>query len=292
MTNQQFMNTLNLIAPEISIIKFETLIFPDGQPHIKIDSKTCDQLSKEEPLIILSRISNTNDLLMVLLVKNTLDQLGFKKIELKISYLLAARMDRVMLPGEPFTLQVVANIFNQAGFNKVSIFDPHSAVTTNIISNANGINNHRFVNDVLNHYKKKYPNDDPNTFSLVSPDAGALKKIHQVAAAAGGIDVVECKKNRDLKTGNLSGFTVFAENLDGRICFIVDDICDGGGTFIGIAKALKALGAKKIILAVSHGIFSKGFPLEHVDEIYCTDSYKTIIESIEIVHVFPVLDYL
>ncbi|MEO6253171.1 MAG: ribose-phosphate diphosphokinase [Ferruginibacter sp.] len=286
------MNTLNLIDPEISAIKYETLVFPDGQPHIKIDTKTCDDLNKEDTLVVLSRISNTNDLLIVLLVKNTLDHLGFKKIELKISYLLAARMDRIMLPGEPFTLQVVANLINQAGFNRVSIFDPHSEVTTNIITNVNGINNHRFVNDVLNHYKNKYPNDDSSTFNLVSPDAGALKKIHQVAAATGGMAVVECKKKRDLTTGHLTGFTVFAENLDGRICFIIDDICDGGGTFIGIAKALKNLGAKKIILAVSHGIFSKGFPLENVDEIYCTDSYKTIIESIENVHVFNVLDYL
>jgi ribose-phosphate pyrophosphokinase len=229
---------------------------------------------------------------MILLVKNVLDQLGFKKTELKISYLLAARMDRIMLPGEPFSLQVVANLINQGGFDKVSIFDPHSAVTTNLINNATGINNHQFVNDVLKHYKNKYPNDGINTFNLVSPDAGALKKIHQIAAATGGIPVVECGKKRDLTTGHLTGFTVFAENLEGRICFIIDDICDGGGTFIGIAKALKKLGAKKIILAVSHGIFSKGFPLDNVDEIYCTDSYKTIIESIENVHVFPVLDYL
>jgi len=51
---------------------------------------------------------------------------------------------------------------------------------------------------------------------------------------------------------------------------------DEGGTFVGTAKMLKEKGAKKVVLIVSHGIFSKGTSLEHVDEIYTTDSYQRI----------------
>ena len=285
------MNTINLINPEISTIQFKTLFFPDGQPHIKIDAAGCIALNKKEPVVVITRISSANDLLMVLLVKNTLDNLGFEQAALQVSYLMAARMDRIMLEGEPFSLAVVAGLLNQAGFYKVEIFDPHSQVSTTSINNAVAITNHQFVRDVLAHYRNN-STDDSSTFALISPDAGALKKIHAVAAATGGVPVVECKKKRDVRTGALSGFTVFAEDLSGKTCFIIDDICDGGGTFTGVAAALKELHAGKIILAVSHGIFSKGFDLEHVDEIYCTNSYKVFNTPPANLHVFPVLNYL
>ncbi len=286
------MCTLNLIYPDISDIKFTTLFFPDGQPHIKIDTASCETCDKNEELVIISRISNANDLLLILLVKNTLTYLGFEQIALKISYLMAARMDRVMLDGEPFSLKVIGNIINLAGFKKVSIFDPHSEVSTAVIENAYSITNHQFVKDVMEHYKKNNAGDDAAKFCLVSPDAGALKKIYKVAAALGNIDVVECMKERDLKTGALSGFKVFEENLQQKICFIIDDICDGGGTFTCVAAALKKLGAEKIILVVSHGIFSKGYNLKNVDEMYCTDSYNAIDTKIENLNVFSAGSYL
>jgi len=286
------MPIVNLINPANSDIKFKILVFPDGQPHIKIDTTSCETIDTKETVLIITRIANANDLMLVLFAKNALNYLGFENISLKISYLMAARMDRVMLDGEPFSLKVVSNILNAAGFNKISIFDPHSEVSTAVIEKSYSINNHQFVKEVLAQYQKNNSDDDTSKFCLVSPDAGALKKIHKVAAALNHIEVVECMKERDLKTGKLSGFKVFAEDLTNKICFIVDDICDGGGTFIGVAAALKKLHAEKIILIVSHGIFSKGFVLENVDEIYCTDSYRAIENKPMQVNVFSVLEYL
>ena len=60
-----------------------------------------------------------------------------------------------------------------------------------------------------------------------------------------------------------------------RIALIVDDICDGGGTFSGIAQVLRANGAEKIYLCVTHGIFSKGIEINGIDEIFTTDSYAS-----------------
>ena len=61
--------------------------------------------------------------------------------------------------------------------------------------------------------------------------------------------------------------------LSNRRILIVDDICDGGATFVGLAKELRAAGAKKVYLYVTHGIFSKGLPLEGIDKVFTTDSY-------------------
>jgi len=123
---------------------------------------------------------------------------------------------------------------------------------------------------------------------LVSPDGGALKKIHKLAQFLRIENVVECMKERDVKTGALTNFKAMTDGLDGQTCFIVDDICDGGGTFAGTAKVLKEKGAGKVHLIVSHGIFSRGTSIEAIDEIYTTDSYR----QVDGVHCFRIGKYL
>ncbi|HEV2482635.1 MAG TPA: phosphoribosyltransferase family protein [Puia sp.] len=267
------MNTFDLIYPEKSAISYQSMIFPDGQPHIKINVQQTAALDKKDPLRIFTRLNNAGDLLLALLVKNTLDYLEFEHVELHVSYLLAARMDRVMLDGEPFSLRVVAALLNQGQFKKVLIFDPHSEVSTALIDRSYAVTNHLFVRDALNDYTSSHPGDTP---CLISPDAGALKKIHKLAQFLGIENVVECMKERDVRTGALTNFKAMTDGLHGQTCFIIDDICDGGGTFAGTAKMLKEKGAAKVVLIVSHGIFSRGPVIEYVDAVYTTDSYKTV----------------
>ncbi|MEL2361112.1 phosphoribosyltransferase family protein, partial [Klebsiella pneumoniae] len=64
--------------------------------------------------------------------------------------------------------------------------------------------------------------------------------------------LIKCDKKRNMGDGQLSGFEVFTDSLENKTCIIVDDICSRGGTFMGIAKALKDKGAKDIYLIVSH----------------------------------------
>jgi ribose-phosphate pyrophosphokinase len=279
------MNTFDLIYPDRSDITYKAMVFPDGQPHIKIDMQKLAAVDRKAPLRIFSRLNNANDLLTALLVKNTLDYLEFGHVELHISYLLAARMDRVMLDGEPFSLKVVASLINLANFKKVLIFDPHSEVSTALIDRSYTVTNHLFVADALSDYACTHSGEAP---CLVSPDAGALKKIHKLAQFLGIENVVESMKERDVKTGALTNFKAMTEHLHGQTCFIVDDICDGGGTFAGTAKMLKEKGAAKVILVVSHGIFSKGPIIGHVDGIYTTDSFRVV----DGIHCFPISKYM
>ena len=279
------MKTLNLIYPGHSDILFKTMVFPDGQPHIKIDVDSIKDFDKKEPLKILTRIASPGDAMLALFVKNALDYLEFERVDLTISYLMAARMDRVMLDGEPFSLKVIASILNQADFGKINILDPHSEVSTAVIERSYAISNHLFVRDALNAYFSKHKQGG---FCLVSPDAGALKKIHKLAQFLQVDNVVECMKERDIKTGALTNFKTAVSSLAGQTCFIIDDICDGGGTFAGTAKMLREKGAEKVVLIVTHGIFSKGVSIDFVDEIYTTDSFK----SIEGVNCLPVSKYI
>ena len=131
-----------------------------------------------------------------------------------------------------------------------------------------------------------------NPITLVSPDKGAFSKVKALATTLGGIPFIKADKVRDPETGDLSGFS-YEGSVQGLDLLIVDDICDGGGTFVGLAKILKEGGAKSISLYVSHGIFSKGLKVLDgaIDAVYTTDSlireegfkdgYTGIFEEIE-----------
>ncbi len=279
------MKTLDLIYPERSEIAYKKMIFPDGQPHIKIDVESAKNIDKNETIRVLTRLASTNDIVLASLAKNTLDYMEFERVVLDITYLLAARMDRVMLEGEPFSLKVIASMLNQANFKKIRIFDPHSEVSTALIERSYTVTNHEFVKDAMDDYLSK---NSPKKYCIASPDAGALKKIHKLAQYLDIDNVVECMKERNLKTGQLTNFETTTDDLSGQTCFIIDDICDGGGTFAGTAKMLKGKGAEKVVLVVSHGIFSKGTTIDSVDDIYTTNSYR----DVEGVSCFPIEQYM
>jgi ribose-phosphate pyrophosphokinase len=254
-------------------IKFQSFTFSGGEPHIKI----IPDFDVNRKITITHRLNSFNDLGLLCVTVDALRRMDVKIIDLFIPYFPAARQDRVMIPGEPLSVKVYADIINAMQFNKVFVFDAHSEVTPALLNNSTVIPNYTFIKEVLNVIGENV--------KLISPDGGALKKIYKVSEFLGGVDVVECSKSRDVKTGRLSGFKVYEDDLNGIDCLIVDDICDGGGTFVGLAEELKNKNAGKLYLAVSHGIFNKGFEvLDCFDKIFTTNSFKDFDnEKVEVV---------
>jgi ribose-phosphate pyrophosphokinase len=251
---------------ENNLIEYKSFLFAGGEPHIKISNN----FDIATPVTITQRINSFNDLGMICITVDALKRMGVKEIKLFIPYFPAARQDRVMIPGEPLSVKVYADIINAMALASVTVFDPHSEVTPALLNNCITVSNHDFIKQVIAKIGTEV--------KLISPDGGALKKIYKVSEFLGGAEVVECSKSRDVKTGKLSGFKVYIEDLAGADCLIVDDICDGGGTFIGLAEALKAKNAGKLYLAISHGIFSKGLDElgKYFEEIFTTDSIKEV----------------
>ena len=256
-------------------IIFQNFTFSGGEPHIKIEPN----FDINQKITITQRLNSFNDLGLLCIAVDALRRIGVNDMELFIPYFPAARQDRVMIKGEPLSVKVYADIINGMEFNKVYVFDAHSEVTPALVNNCEVIPNHTFIEAVT----KSIGND----VKLISPDGGALKKIYKVSEFLGGVEVVECSKSRDVKTGRLSGFKVYNYDLQGADCLIVDDICDGGGTFVGLAEELKNKNAGKLYLAVSHGIFNKGFTvLDCFEKIFTTNSFKDfegeIVEVIQL----------
>ncbi len=254
-------------------IKFQSFTFSGGEPHIKI----APDFDANKKVTITHRLNSFNDLGLLCVTVDALRRMDVKIIDLFIPYFPAARQDRVMIPGEPLSVKVYADIINAMQLNKVFVFDAHSEVTPALLNNSTVIPNYTFIKAVLENIG--------NDVKLISPDGGALKKIYKVSEFLGGVEVVECSKSRDVKTGKLSGFKVYEDDLQGMDCLIVDDICDGGGTFVGLAEELKKKNAGKLYLAVSHGIFNKGFEvLNCFDGIFTTNSFKDFEgESVKVI---------
>ena len=95
-------------------------------------------------------------------------------------------------------------------------------------------------------------------------------------------------KHRDVLTGQITGTSIIGE-AEAKTGIIVDDICDGGRTFIELAKVIRK-DYDKLILCITHGIFSNGFDelFKYFDQIYTTDSWNPKLESKDKLHVITV----
>jgi ribose-phosphate pyrophosphokinase len=244
-------------------LAFNTFIFPDGQPHFKLETYGHEFSS----VSIEAAIKSPTDLFTVLLANQVLREHGYSEVRLDIRYLMGARMDRAIDVLQPFTLELVSRLINSAGFTKIRILDVHSEVATRLIRNSVNVLPRAVVGRVF---------DTLSNPVIACPDKGAVDRVN---ALTPGDPKVYCQKERDPQTGKLNGFRVI-DNFEikpsrgGANVLIVDDICDGGGTFIGLAKELRRAGARSVFLYVTHGIFSKGLPLEGIDQIYTTNSYS------------------
>ncbi len=245
----------------ISVKEFK---FPDGQVHVVPGTPNAS-----ESVTIKARIRNGDELLGVLLANDALRFNGVRHVNLEIAYMLAARMDRRMTAGEPFSLKVVADCL-KGKFDRISVLDPHSDVTCALLDARPVLPTQYVAQAIVLLGKMDWPN-----LGLGIPDAGATKRVEDMAISLGGFQTVQCLKHRDPATGKLSGFKVLNRNDLPQNVLLVDDICDGGGTFAGIGEKLKLYGVKRVGLYVTHGIFSKGFEIPNIDQIFTTTSYRS-----------------
>ena len=255
------MKTINLNSGE----GVQITIFPDSQPHINIPN-----VAEADEVKVICSLTDPGKLLQLLETANALDNLFAIKKILVIPYLMAARYDRLMVPGDSVDLKVVADVVNMCGFQKVFLYDVHSDVALLLIKNAVAITNEALV--------RAYNKPDA---VLICPDAGASKKVGKYFGWNSNIkDIVYCSKNRELSTGKLTLEILEPEECTNRNCVIIDDICDGGGTFLAIAEKIKPA---HLTLIVTHGIFSKGFDTlqQYFQQIIVSNSlYKTYDASI------------
>lgn len=246
----------------ISNIQYKKTEFPCGEIQVTLSRPWA--IPSEGPITIDFIFEKVEEIFELALVCDAIKRNHGELYGLVMAYAPFGRQDRVAVPGESFSLKVFADLINSLGFQRVIVTDPHSDVTTALINNCEVIHQHEVFKDYFK---------DKKNFYLVSPDGGALKKIYKLAQEVKPKDVVECSKLRNVSTGEITGVKVNGwAGITKEDCYIVDDICDGGRTFVEIAKLLKERSHGKIILMVTHGFFTnpKGIGVFDglIDEIY------------------------
>jgi ribose-phosphate pyrophosphokinase len=210
-------------------------------------------------------------------------------IYVTIPYLPYARQDKISANGESLSLKVFADLLNSQNYTKVITYDAHSDVASALINNLQVITQKTIVHYVAisRHVAHLLLNK-----VLIIPDHGASKKSYQLGEVLSPSEFVQVDKARD-EFGNIVKTKVFSDDLTGKDCLIVDDITDGGRSFIEITKELKQLGAKTVTLFTTHGIYSKGVECIYesgIDNIITTDTFRDNYNST--VNCIPVVDRL
>jgi len=285
------MKILNLVNQESSQLKYKISKFPDGQQNITVsehDTWKAGGIEKEE-IQIKSRLNNFQDLELIICTTMSLRRLGVTNIHLYTPYILGCRSDRQFEEGSNNYLKdVICPILKSLNFDTITCIDPHSDVLEACLNNFKKESNLELVKFAHKDIVKN--NFSLNPFILVSPDAGASKKIYKLAEQIGYRgEIITCSKDRD-NDGKLTKVIVPINSIPNKDVIIIDDICDGGATFINIAKEIKKLmdDDAKLYLIVTHGIFSKGFSelSKYFDGIYCTNSYIKVFEHSKEVYEF------
>ena len=190
---------------------------------------------------------------------------GIPKI-LHLPYLPYGRADRHMpkAGGEVVGVKLLGDILNQFNLEKIYTLDAHSPASSLVVKNLVNIPPYALIHRATQNIAGAY---------LVSPDAGAEKKIYTYSKEF-SLPVLRAYKTRDTLTGDITGIQFIDTPPKHAIFVVVDDICDGGRTFIELAKS-GGFKPQNSILCVSHGIFSKGLNElnNYYGEIFTSDSF-------------------
>jgi ribose-phosphate pyrophosphokinase len=266
---------LNLTNPETSDIKYKINKFPDGQQSVDL----VDIFNITDDIRIATRLNSFSDLEILICATKALRNITTKPIHLYVPYFLGSRSDRKFgLGGVNYLKEVICPIINSLDFATVEVLDPHSDVLEACLNNFVKLPTNYLVKQALTQIDNK--DGAQNRVCLVSPDAGAYKKIFDVAQKFNIDNIITASKVRDLKTGAIlrTEIPILNQHKDLKY-IIIDDICDGGRTFTELAKVMKqSRPTAKLYLIVTHGIFSAGFDElgKYFEQIYTTNSYKDI----------------
>lgn len=227
--------------------RIEPTRFPDGTSQVW---KLPDEVLNADRISVDWRFEREDELFSIAQLASLL---GDRPIRLHVPYLPFARQDKPVSNGQTFALHPFAGLLNALRLEQVAAVDAHNPrATADLI--------HGFVNvgvsGIHDELMKKVRPD-----LVVFPDRGAKERYAHLR----GSKHVVFEKERNQATGEILGHALVRTEgspellADGKRLFIIDDICDGGATFLSIAKAVNAMRKDvRIDLFVTHGIFSKG----------------------------------
>jgi ribose-phosphate pyrophosphokinase len=256
---------------------YEWFKYPGGELQVRLKPETIESLSSCFGIVVIHPIKNSDDVMKLLLLQDAINDITLSmpsnNMAVVIPYLPYSRADRRFVEGDCLGKKVFLNIITCVWpYAKIYTLDCHS---NRFYYEYRDILVEKIIQDILV--------NDPEA-NIIFPDKGAQNRYADMLS--GDHPKYYCEKKRDPVTGKFLGFEVPVIKDTTRNSYIIDDICDGGGTFLGIAEKLQI---PNLRLFVTHGIFSKGFDdlSKYFDKIYTTNSFTEpcISDKVEVIDV-------
>jgi ribose-phosphate pyrophosphokinase len=262
----------------------QVLVFPGGESHVLLPVDLLDGINHISSIRINALIKSADAFMQLLLLTDALRRAApYSPIHLNMPYVPYARQDRVANPGEALSAKVFCGLINAQNYASVTITDPHSDVVPALLERVHVIDAAGMLAEVV-----AMPLFNGGVV-LLAPDAGARKRVCKLAAALGIDKVGFADKARDTRTGSISSIRLLDDLPPGPI-LVVDDICDGGRTFLELAAAVRRETSQPLFLYVTHGIFSRGLAdlKQHYQHIYTAYNWlQTDDPKLTVVGSFP-----
>jgi ribose-phosphate pyrophosphokinase len=222
--------------------------FANGELFIRPN----DSVRGTDAFVIQSHTTPINDWLMEsLILVDALKRASAKRITVVAPFYPYARQDKKHRGREPISARLIADMFKTAGANRLMTVDLHTAQIQGFFD---GPVDHLFALPLLaEHVRDKYGDED---LVVVSPDTGRVRTAEQWADELGGRDLAFVHKTRDIDSMNQVVANRVVGEVEGRCCLLIDDMIDTAGSITKAAELLFAQGARDVVVAASHGIFS------------------------------------
>lgn len=251
-------------------------LYPDNTPVVDLEDAWTKAGGQFKAILV--RPNSMQEFFTAMMIVDSIRERGGYVHDLILPCIPGQRQDRMKWEGDwLLTLKFVAKTINGMNFRKVVALDPHSL--------ASGMIDRLYVPELNLDHLFRYGGDikDANWDAVIAPDAGAAARAGRVAKQF-KIPLYQATKHRDPATNKLTEFKV-PLLVNGGKYLVVDDLCDGGGTFLGLAGGIaKVQPTIELDLYVTHGLFSKGAveKLRKVyNKIYTTDSIDAHHSGVE-----------
>ena len=222
--------------------------FANGELYVRFD----ESVRGSDLFIIQSHTAPINTWLMEqLIMVDAAKRASAKRITVVAPFFPYARQDKKHRGREPISARLVADMFHTAGADRLMVVDLHTAQIQGFFD---GPVDHLFALPLLSDYvMRQYAGRE---LTVVAPDSGRVRVAERWTDRLGGCPLAFIHKTRDPLTPNQVVANRVVGDVDGRVCIIVDDMIDTGGTTVKAAEALIAAGAAEVIATATHGVLS------------------------------------
>ena len=258
----------------------KVLRFADGE----IMARCLSNVKGKVCYIVQSTIAPSSDSLFeIFIFVDSLKNAGAKEIILITPYYGYSRQDRVAQKGEPITAKIVANLLQSCGISQLISVDLHTQQIQGFFSIP--VLNVETSELFGEYFVKRFAElgIKHEDVVVVSPDHGSANRGRDVSSVFNNASLAVIDKRRPAP--NKSEVTNVVGDTKGKVCLIVDDIVDTGGTINNAVDALFKKGAKEVYVAATHAIFSKTHLDERIKEFVTTDTVEKEIPNVTVLSV-------